>query len=310
MLTIFATPKAFKGHIGAIQRNAIRSWTLLQPRPEIILIGDDEGTERICADYGLRWVPRVERSQNRTPLVRSVFSLGQDHASYPVVCYTNADVVYASDFLNAVRRCVELLENQPFLLIGGRWDVELIPADILGFGCEAKLNAFLSRFGSFEGKLAMEYFVFPKHVLWDYPPFTIGRAGWDSWVVYQACKRGMPVVDIGHVITAIHQNHESQPFQAGKLAFYHHSPEDVQNLKLLGIKGRYWIEDAGYQLTPAGTLIEPPHPLLRHFRQRLLAVRIWFVYQLQHNCWPLFVLLRTMLRASRVAVRFVGLASR
>jgi len=37
MLTLFTIPKAFQGHTGVIQRNAIRSWTLLRPECEIIL---------------------------------------------------------------------------------------------------------------------------------------------------------------------------------------------------------------------------------------------------------------------------------
>ncbi len=42
-LTILAMPKPFRGHIGIIQRNAITSWTKLQPRPEILLFGTEEG---------------------------------------------------------------------------------------------------------------------------------------------------------------------------------------------------------------------------------------------------------------------------
>jgi len=44
MLTLFALPKPFRGRNGIIQQNAIRSWTLLEPTPEIILFGDEFGT--------------------------------------------------------------------------------------------------------------------------------------------------------------------------------------------------------------------------------------------------------------------------
>ena len=52
MLTLFTIPKAFEGHSGVIQRNAIKSWTLLQPQCEIILMGDDEGTGEAAAEMG------------------------------------------------------------------------------------------------------------------------------------------------------------------------------------------------------------------------------------------------------------------
>ena len=41
MITIFSTPKPFRGHIGVIQRNALKSWTLLHPDVEMILFGDE-----------------------------------------------------------------------------------------------------------------------------------------------------------------------------------------------------------------------------------------------------------------------------
>ena len=46
MLTILSTPKAFTGLFAVIQRNAIESWTKLEPRPEIILFGRDVGDGR------------------------------------------------------------------------------------------------------------------------------------------------------------------------------------------------------------------------------------------------------------------------
>ena len=65
MLTLFSTPKPFRGHIGVIQRNALKSWTLLHPDVEIILFGDDEGTADICRELGLQHEPHVERSASR-----------------------------------------------------------------------------------------------------------------------------------------------------------------------------------------------------------------------------------------------------
>ena len=46
VLTIFATPKAFRGHFDIIQRNAISSWTKLGV--DVILMGDDAGGPEDC----------------------------------------------------------------------------------------------------------------------------------------------------------------------------------------------------------------------------------------------------------------------
>ncbi len=67
MLTLFAIPKAFRGHINTIQRNAIKSWTLLNPKPEIILLGDDEGTAEVAQEFGLIHIPEVDRNEYGTP---------------------------------------------------------------------------------------------------------------------------------------------------------------------------------------------------------------------------------------------------
>ena len=43
MLTFFTTAKSFAGHINVIQRNAMKSWTLVHSDVEVILFGIDEG---------------------------------------------------------------------------------------------------------------------------------------------------------------------------------------------------------------------------------------------------------------------------
>ena len=63
MLTILSTPKRFSGIFEVIQTNAITSWTQLDPRPEIILFGRDEGTAEICAELGP--APRARRGGHR-----------------------------------------------------------------------------------------------------------------------------------------------------------------------------------------------------------------------------------------------------
>ncbi len=63
MLTLFSTPKPFRGHINIIQRNALESWRRLDPDAEIILFGDDEGAAEVCRELGLRHEPKVLRSE-------------------------------------------------------------------------------------------------------------------------------------------------------------------------------------------------------------------------------------------------------
>ncbi len=77
MLTIFTVPKPFRGHIGTIQRNAIRSWTRLRPECEVLLCGDDEGTAETAAELGVRHIAGIATNEMGSPLLSSVFAKAQ-----------------------------------------------------------------------------------------------------------------------------------------------------------------------------------------------------------------------------------------
>lgn len=51
MLTIYTWPKSFEDkHIATIQRNAVRSWLQLRPKPAIFVFGNAPGTAEHCAE--------------------------------------------------------------------------------------------------------------------------------------------------------------------------------------------------------------------------------------------------------------------
>jgi hypothetical protein len=89
---LFAIPKAFAGHVGIIQRNAIKSWTLLRPQCEIILFGNDDGTEAVAGEFGVRHVPEVARNEFCTPLLNDMFETAQRLASHKLLCFVNAHI--------------------------------------------------------------------------------------------------------------------------------------------------------------------------------------------------------------------------
>jgi len=72
MLTIFTIPKAFEGHIGIIQRNAIGSWSRLGC--DVILCGDDPGVSEAAKEVGATHIPDIDRNDYGTPLLSSAFA--------------------------------------------------------------------------------------------------------------------------------------------------------------------------------------------------------------------------------------------
>ncbi len=254
MLTIFSIPKPFQGHNGIIQNNAIRSWKLLCPPCEIILLGDDEGTAEVAAELGLRHIPNIERNELGTPLVSSIFSTGQKLARYDIVGYVNADIILLSDFLPAI----EQVPKRPFLLAGQRWDLDVTePIDFTQPDWEARLRRRVAESGQLHAKTGIDFLIFPRGLFSDIPPFAIGRGGWDTWLVYRARRLSVPVIDATKAITAVHQNHDyshikRQGSSSGEEAAS--DPKGRERQRNTALRGG---QDYGFTLEYATHLLDP-----------------------------------------------------
>jgi hypothetical protein len=102
------------------------------------------------------------------------------------------------------------------------------------------------------------------------PPFAIGRAGWDNWMIYQAIRAGMLALDATPSVRPVHQNHDYRHL-AGGLPHYDQE-ESETNRRLAGGKAHlYILLDADKQL--AGGEIRPapltPERLIRRLELRL-----------------------------------------
>jgi len=232
MLTIFSTCKPFRGHFAIIQRNAITSWTLLRPKPEIILFGDEEGVAEICQELGLRHVPEIARNEFGTPLLNDLFEKAQRLASYDVLCYVNADIILMSDFIEAVKRVTTWRER--FLMVGRRWDLDLTePIAFADSGWEDSLRAQALRANAPRPVSWIDYFVFPKGLFGDIPPFAIGRTTYDNWLIWKALALNIPVVDVSPAVIVVHQNHGYSHVPNGERGVWQ-GEEAQRNFRLAG----------------------------------------------------------------------------
>ena len=220
LLTIFTAPKPFVDpHITTIQRNALRSWQLLGPEVDVILHGDDPGIAEAAAEYGMIHVPDVACNEKGVPYIDAMFQRTRQLSDAPVLAVVNADILLFPDFVTNARHALETLGD--FVLVGRRWDLDITEELAFDDGFEQRLRSEVEASGVLKGFTASDYFMFSRSVLTEVPNFTIGRAGWDSWMIYHSMQQPWPILDATSEIFIIHQNHD-----------YSHLPDGQKHYKL------------------------------------------------------------------------------
>ena len=233
MLTLFTTAKPFVGHDGVIQRNALKSWTLLDRDVEVILFGDEEGAAKAAGELKLRHEAHVERSARGTKRLDYLFGRAQELARHEVLCYCNCDILLTEDFRVAVARVAA--SRAKFLMVGRRWDVNIGEAQDFGReDWQERLVKLAMRGGRQRGPEWIDYFVFRRGLYsGNMPAMVIGRVHWDNWLVWKAQDEGCAVVDASAAVVAAHQNHDYGYHPWGKRGVWN-DEEAGNNYRLAG----------------------------------------------------------------------------
>ena len=281
MFTLFTIPKAFKGHIGVIQRNAIGSWTQLarnsergcEVKPEIILFGRDEGTAEVARELGLRYIPDIATSSWGTPLLDDLFLKAEAAASYPTLVYVNADIILLSDFLCSVQIVQQQLPKS--LLVSKRINLDVPEPLVFAPGWQDALKLRAQTTGADEHYSGIDIFVFPKGMYKEIPDFAIGRLWFDHWLIKAVRLQDLPVIDASLVSPLLHQRHDYNHVPGGADQVWR-GQETARNFQLYGgVEHAYTLLDVTHELTPNGEI----RPV--RFRKPL--------FQMKHFAWKVFV---------------------
>jgi hypothetical protein len=217
VLTLFAVPKPFEGAMGVLQRRSVESWRALGV--QVLLLGDVAAEAR---ELGVEHTGGLELTAHGTPRLDSAFALADAAARHPLRCFVNSDVVFGPDLLEAARAVSA--QCQRFLLVGQTEEDE-----------------------KRRGAAAMDWFVFTPGLFGELPPFAIGRACYDNWLVWKA-RQAAVVIDATHDVHAIHQAHDYAHVDGGMDEAYY-GEEALRNLELAGGKSRlYTLHDASHVL--------------------------------------------------------------
>lgn len=275
IITLFSAPKPFTDpHIAIIQRNAIKSWILL-PDVEVIILGEETGLAEASKELGVKHIPNVALNESGTPLISSMFQIARENSNSALLCIINADMILIPDFVEAAKQVVKLKDK--FVLLSQRWDLDITEPIEFTEGWQNRLSSIVHRQGSLHRPSGSDFFLFPKTCYTDIPNFTIGRAGWDNWMIYKARKEGWAVIDCTPSIMIVHQNHDYLHLPDGKPHYEH--PETDENIRLAGGQAniRYTILDSTHQLIN-GKLSRPKMTSAHLLRNLELFLRALFFF--------------------------------
>jgi hypothetical protein len=303
MLTLFTTAKPFRGHSAIIQRNALESWTALHPDVEIVLFGDDEGSAEIARELRIRHEPHVERSRGGMNRLDFMLAKVEATARHDILCYINCDIMLMEDFCQALER-VRAAHRQ-FLMVGRRWDTAI--SELVDFA-RPDWQAQLRRVATERGRQCtpewIDYFAFTRGLYGSsMPPFVIGRAHFDHWLVWKALDARRPVVDVSAVVMAVHQNHNYNHHPQGRPGTLYDSDAQRNHQLARGWRHLRTIADATEILCEVGLKLNRMRHWATVMRYLQQAGRV-----LRHDLWePLWFLL---LRLTRPARHRMGLRAR
>jgi hypothetical protein len=232
MITLFAIPKEFKGHIGLIQENAIKSWTQLKPKSEIFLCGDEKGTKEYSNKFKLHTIPLIKRNKYGTPLLNDLFNKIKSHSKNSYFGYINADIIVTSSFSEIFESVKNKFEE--FLIVGKRFDLAITnKINYSHTSWDKVLKKKCQNEGELGGNGWIDYFIFTRNAFGDIPPFAIGRTFLDKWLIWNALKRNIPVIDATDGILAIHQSHKYTHVIGGSKEIWM-GKEALENIQLAG----------------------------------------------------------------------------
>lgn len=257
-ITLFTTVKQFSPGQNTInQTNMLLSLQRLIPRPEVLVFCDQEDAADVSLLGGqpILEFPRTDRGY---PYMDGMYEIAQERAKHDQMVYINADIVVPTNF-PWVLRAVEAKFGTNYLIVGQRWDVDLPLWDFDDPYCGLNLYKYVATNGKLHGPTGKDYFAFKRPLNVEILPFSIMRTNSDNWILLNAIKNGMAVVDATEALFVVHGNHDLYTTSKNVIpgitgANFQDDPEVQRNWALSGEDwNRGHIDDAPWILRADGT---------------------------------------------------------
>lgn len=265
MVTIFTTPRAFRGHFGVIQRNALLNWMNIEPRPQILVLGNDEGTAEICQELGLTHIPDVACNEFGTPLFDSMLAKAEALAQYDIMLMLSSDIILPKHVMSCVKTIHDRFGDQ-FCAVARRYNVSL--NDVRDFSTKDwdEWLKPLVQYKKNENLVAGDFFLFPKGFFANPPGFSYGRCFLDTWMFYKTIAKEAALVDLSDAFFIYHQTHDYSHHPKGRAGVYGGDEWERNNVLYGGWRYRFSIQDANWIFD--GKTFKHPRLTYRRLRAR------------------------------------------
>lgn len=228
-VTIFAAPiRPFSNTTEDPHYQALLSWLMLSPTPEIILLGNDPSFHRISDQFPGRVSvdPRIDYNMMGTPMFHSMFARAQQ-TNADISVLVNGDILLLQDFMEALHKTHATHED--WVLFGQHWNLDLDDSLPISF---ARKTAGIVEMQSRISDLPLNPTEAPKFVrsngmpdpkstaidFWAWnnneeapllttpmPPFSLDRGSYEKWVVQHIIEESVTraVVDAAEAIASL-----------------------------------------------------------------------------------------------------------
>jgi len=128
--------------------------------------------------------------------------------------FSNADILFWN--LERILNVKNKIWHGPFIAVGRRVDIN--PIEICGTveTTQERENGhptfeiaqeIVKKFGWLHGDVGVDYFFFPKPFpIADMPPFLLGVWRWDNFVIVEALRQKVNLLDLSPTVLAVHLN--------------------------------------------------------------------------------------------------------
>ena len=238
LLTLYTWPKSFADdHIARIQRNAVRSWLLLDPKPCILVFGDEPGVKEYCDEFGLTRVSEAMEVIDGTVRIRDMAVVAETLSATRFYCFINADIILTNSLIQALPAISSTFER--FLLGASPWNVNITEDLRYEPGWEEVLEKRARGENDLRPRVSSDFFLYPKGYLASAPDLIIGRPYIDNGLMWYTRKRGDPLIDASTGVFTVHQNHHYKHF-GEKADRKGETSGALFNVKAVGGRGRLY----------------------------------------------------------------------